>query len=61
MMWIVVVGCISAACNWSANYHDATRSYLTAVECDAALIQIAKNWNPGMNGGWTFNCVRKYD
>lgn len=55
--WMIVVACISGplACNDAGTPDLGVNSYTTRAQCEASMVQIAKNWNPG-RGAFTFNC-----
>lgn len=59
-MWFLEIKCTAflAVCILNPEPSPALkRDYLTRIECDRALIEIAKSWRPA--GAWKMNCVQR--
>lgn len=60
-MWFVQVKCLAAAvaCLSAAPQAVPDRAYPSARACAGAAVQLAKGWDAGSRGAYSFRCVRR--
>lgn len=59
-MWSLTIECIAfvALCIVNPSAPPIKLDYATQAQCERALIDYAKRWQP-VQGAWTMNCVKR--